>query len=72
MPRGYTDHREHILAETLKLKSFTLHKPLPKAAWLNGSVVDEIVKLSRAAADLFIFGVEAIEIRRKSPNPKVL
>ncbi|TWU49090.1 hypothetical protein Poly59_37030 [Rubripirellula reticaptiva] len=70
MPRGYSDQREHALAEYIKLKSFTLHEPQPKAAWLSGSIVDEIVKLSKAATDLIIFGTEAIETGRKSPNRK--
>ncbi len=70
MPRGYSDQREHSLAEYIKLKSFTLHKPQPKAAWLSGSIVDEIAKLSKAATDLIIFGTEAIETGRKSSNRK--
>lgn len=61
MPRGYSEHSDHSLVEYLKLKSLILHQPQPKSAWLDGSIVDELVKLAKASTDLIIFGVEAIE-----------
>ncbi|MEM9826646.1 MAG: DUF2461 domain-containing protein [Planctomycetota bacterium] len=60
MPRGFEGYQDHAHAELLKLKSFIIQQPLTKKAWLDGSVINEIVSLNKSATDLNLFGLEAI------------
>lgn len=56
MPRGYADHAEAHCAPWLKLQSFIVQRQLTKKAWTSGSVLDEVVAFTTAAAPLIHFG----------------
>ncbi len=70
MPLGYSEHRNHALVEYLRLKSLIIQQPQTKQAWVNGSIVDEITKLAKAATDLIVFGTTAIASGAKSSVKK--
>jgi len=61
MPRGYQEYSEHMHADVLKRKSLIMFKRQTKQAWLDGSIVDEIVAVNKATADFFAFGMFALD-----------
>lgn len=60
MPRGYAQHADHEHAGFLKMKSLIVSQNQTKKAWIDGTVVKELVKLHKATIDLVLFGLEAI------------
>ena len=59
MPRGFQEQADHPLAKYLKLKSLIVSEDVPKSAWLDGGVVDRMVKIGVACAPLLAFRLEA-------------
>lgn len=55
MPRGFAEHADHPQADLLKLKQFVVILPLPKKAWLDGSVADRLVTFAGDLAPLLRF-----------------
>ncbi|MEL6421687.1 MAG: DUF2461 domain-containing protein, partial [Pseudomonadota bacterium] len=49
MPRGYAEAADAPYAPALRLKSFYVRVDLPRAAWLDGSVVERIADHTRAS-----------------------
>lgn len=60
MPRGFEDYESHEHADLLKMKSLVVQATQTKKAWLDGTIVDEIVKINKAATDLTLFGLAAL------------
>ncbi|PQO25439.1 hypothetical protein C5Y96_24160 [Blastopirellula marina] len=60
MPRGYAQYADHEHATFLKMKSLIVSQNQSREAWIDGSVVKELVKLHKATVDLMLFGLEAI------------
>ena len=60
MPRGYTQHADHELADALRLKRYVVSTPQPKEVWLNGDIVEHIVAMAEAIAPLLRFGRDAL------------
>ena len=60
MPKGFSQHEDHVHAEHIKLKSFIVRADIPKAAWLNGDVTGQVADLARKAAPLLLFGKAAL------------
>lgn len=52
MPRGFTQHEDHPLADFLKLKAYTLRSDAPKQDWLSGDIVERIVALAEIIGPL--------------------
>lgn len=55
MPRGFAEHADHPQADLLRLKQFVVNLPLSRAAWLDGSVADDLVTLAQDIAPLLRF-----------------
>lgn len=60
MPRGYSQYTDHEHANFLRMKSLIVSQNLSKKAWIEGTVVKELVKLHKTSVDLMLFGLEAI------------
>ncbi|MFN3152350.1 DUF2461 domain-containing protein [Bremerella sp.] len=60
MPRGYAQYADHEHVNFLKMKSLIVSQNQAKQAWIDGSIVKELVKLHKATIDLMLFGLEAI------------
>lgn len=60
MPRGYAQYTDHEHANFLKMKSLIVSHNQSQEAWIDGSVVKELVKLHKITVDLLHFGLEAI------------
>ncbi|MBA2113939.1 DUF2461 domain-containing protein [Bremerella alba] len=60
MPRGYAPYADHEHARFLRMRSLVVSQNLSKEAWIDGTVVKELVKLHRSTIDLMLFGLEAI------------
>lgn len=60
MPRGYAQFADHEHVSFLKMKSLIVSQDLTKKAWMDGTVVKELVKLHKTTIDLMLFGLEAI------------
>ena len=58
MPRGYAEHADHPLADLMRRRNLVASGSVPVEAWIDGSVIDRIVELNRAAMPLndLIFG----------------
>lgn len=63
LPRGFTSHKDHPLAEHLKRKSFIVSQDVPKADWISGAVVDHLLVLAAASRPLrdFLDAARGIE-----------
>lgn len=59
MPRGFQDHADSEVADDLRRKSLLVRGNLTKTSWLDGSVVDRIVKAVGAIAPIVQFGTVA-------------
>lgn len=55
MPRGFAEHADHPQADLLRLKQFVVLLPLPRAAWLDGSIADRLVTFTQDIAPLLRF-----------------
>ncbi len=52
MPRGYAGAVDHRHAWALRLKSFVAQRPLTRADWESGAVVETVAALARACTPL--------------------
>ncbi len=59
MPRDFTDYADHPHADYLKLKGFTVWSRQPKKVWLDGTIVDELVRIAKSSTPLIQFCAEA-------------
>ena len=60
MPKGYEAFKGDPLAETLKLRNFTVSRPLPIARLYGPEVIDDILTFTREALPLLEFGWRAL------------
>jgi len=56
MPRGFADARDHEHADSLKLKSLVVSRPLGDRDWTDGRVLERLVSTARDARPLLAFG----------------
>lgn len=52
MPRGYAEHKDHRLADDLRLKQYLVHDALDREEWIEGTVADHVVEFVSAVAPL--------------------
>lgn len=57
-------------AEFLELKSFVVQLPLQQQHWLDGSVVDEVVRFNKLSADLALFGMRVFAFGNSAPKKR--
>ncbi|MEM6687938.1 MAG: DUF2461 domain-containing protein [Planctomycetota bacterium] len=57
MPRGYADHTDHPLASFIRMRNIIVSDKITKDHWIDGSVVQRVTELNRAALPLndFVF-----------------
>ena len=60
MPKGYEAFKDDPLAETLKLRNFTVSRPLPVARLYSPEVIGDILAFTRQAMPLLEFGWRAL------------
>lgn len=60
MPRGYSQYSDHEHAPYLKLKSLVVTQNQTRNVWIDGTIVNQLVKLHKASTPLLEFGLEAI------------
>lgn len=60
MPRGYSQYADHEHASFLKLKSLVVTQNQTRDVWIDGTIVNQLVKLHKASTPLLLFGLEAI------------
>ena len=60
MPKGYEAFKDAPLAETLKLRNFTVSRPIPVARLYGPEVIDDILAFTRQAMPLLDFGWRAL------------
>lgn len=59
MPRGFSAERDHPLAADLRRTTLTITESLDLECWLDGTVVDRLVRLAHDAMPLLRFGNDA-------------
>ena len=57
MPRGFSEHADHELADYIKLKSLITQEPVSEADWMDGTVVARVVNMAEAVGSLLNFRV---------------
>ena len=60
MPKGYEAFKDGPLAETLKLRNFTVSRPIEVARLYGLEVIDDILAFTRQALPLLEFGWRAL------------
>ena len=60
LPKGYEAFKDAPSAETLKLRNFTVSRPIPVARLYGPEVIDDIVAFTRQAMPLLDFGWSAL------------
>lgn len=60
MPRGYSEEKDHSLAQILKYKHLIVERKATKRAWTDGSILETVVEVAEAATPLVAFGNAAL------------
>ncbi len=60
MPKGYEAFKDTLVAETLKLRNFTVSRPVPVARLYGPEVIDDILAFTQQAMPLLEFGWRAL------------
>jgi uncharacterized protein (TIGR02453 family) len=55
MPRAFTAHADHPLADVLKLKNMMVRIEIPKEGWMSSDLVSRVAKFAKASSPLLDF-----------------
>jgi len=55
MPRGYSEYKDHELADYLKLKNFIVRKSIKKTDWYDSEFVKRVSEFTRCTTAMIQF-----------------
>jgi len=68
MPRGYSEHADHELAWTLRMKNFMVTKVMKRNDWKGDSIVQTVVDFAKATTPVLDFGLVSVERPKKAAD----
>lgn len=60
MPKGFTQHDDHIHADHIKRKGFVVRRAFTPSDWMDGDITAKVTDLVREAMPLIQFGMTAL------------